>query len=389
MVCCLGKYSAFMKILLVGEYSRLHNSLKEGLNALGHEVTIIGSGDYFKNYPVDIKLNRKYTSGLSKKWKVLLFKLFKIDLAAEAIKKQFFGHAEQLKGYDVVQLINESPLGVTPKVEKEVVSFLAKNNKKLFVLCCGADYLSVKYAYEKKLRYSILSPLFDGKVSRKAFSPILKYLQPEFKALHEFVFKHISGVIATDMDYHIPMKGHPHYLGLIPNPINVEKLQFLPISEKEKIIIFHGINRGNYYKKGSNYFEEALAIVSEKYGEKVEIITVENVPYAQYIELYNKAHIVLDQVLGMDQGYNALEAMAKGKVVFTGAEKEFTEYYNITKPVAINALPDAQAIFKELERLLLNPELIPEISKNARAFIEKEHHYIHVAERYLKTWESN
>ena len=45
----------------------------------------------------------------------------------------------------------------------------AKNNKKLFVLCCGADYLSVKYAYEKKVRYSILSPLFDGKVSRKAF----------------------------------------------------------------------------------------------------------------------------------------------------------------------------------------------------------------------------
>jgi DNA-binding response OmpR family regulator len=39
-----------MKILLVGEYSRLHNSLKEGLNELGHQVTIIATGDHFKNY---------------------------------------------------------------------------------------------------------------------------------------------------------------------------------------------------------------------------------------------------------------------------------------------------------------------------------------------------
>ena len=388
MVGRFSKYNAFMKILLVGEYSRLHNSLKEGLIALGHNVTIIGCGDYFKNYPVDIKLNRKYTSGLAKKWKVLLFKLFNIDLAAENIKKQFFNHAENLKGYDVVQLINESPLGVTPKIEKEVVSFLAENNKKIFLLSCGTDYISVKYAYDKKFRYSILSPLFDGKVSKKEFDAVLKYIQPKFKSLHEFVFRHISGVIATDMDYHIPMKGHELYLGLIPNPINTDKLPYMPVPIESKIIIFHGINRANYYKKGSDYFEEALVLLQQKYADKIEVITVESVPYAEYIELYNKAHIVLDQVLGFDQGYNALEAMAKGKVVFTGAEKEFTEYYSLEKPVAINVLPDVQDIFTKLEQLILNPSQILEISKNARTFIEKEHHYKKVADKYMETWQN-
>jgi len=34
-----------MKILLIGEYSRLHNSLKEGLEKNGHNVTLVGSGD--------------------------------------------------------------------------------------------------------------------------------------------------------------------------------------------------------------------------------------------------------------------------------------------------------------------------------------------------------
>ena len=45
-----------MRILLIGEYSRLHNSLKEGLQKNGHTVTLIGSGDGYKNFPVDIKI---------------------------------------------------------------------------------------------------------------------------------------------------------------------------------------------------------------------------------------------------------------------------------------------------------------------------------------------
>ena len=54
-----------------------------------------------------------------------------------------------------------------------------------------------------------------------------------------------------------------------------------------------------------------------------------NIAYNKYINLYDKAHILLDQVYAFDQGYNALEAMAKGKVVFTGAESAFENYYNI------------------------------------------------------------
>ena len=48
-----------MKILLLGEYSRLHNSLKEGLVALGHDVKIVGTGDKFKMFPVDYSIAAK------------------------------------------------------------------------------------------------------------------------------------------------------------------------------------------------------------------------------------------------------------------------------------------------------------------------------------------
>ena len=375
-----------MKILLVGEYSRLHNSLKEGLIELDHQVTIIATGDYFKNYPVDIKLYRKYNHGVSKKIKVLLYKLFKIDITSIAIKNQFFSHQEALKGFDIVQLINESSIGVTPKHEKEFITFLKEHNKKLFLLSCGTDYISVKHSFDKKPNYSILEPYFNGKASKKSFAPILKYLEPEYKSLHEFVFNRIEGVIASDLDYHIPLKDHSKYLGLIANPINTELLEFMPLKITEKVIIFHGINRANYYKKGNDYFEEALDIIQKKHPNKVKIKIVESLPYKEYIKTYNEAHIVLDQVLAYDQGYNALEAMAKGKLVFTGAEEEFNNYYQLENKVAINALPNAQKIASSLEELILNPELIIEIGKNARAFIEKEHDYLKIAKKYIALW---
>src|SRR5690554_97560 len=378
-----------MKILLIGEYSRLHNSLKEGLQALGNEVTLVSTGDHFKKFPSDILLKRKFDTGFSKKIKVGLYMLFGIDITSLLLKKQFFSYKTQLQDFDVVQLINESPFGIEPKYEKKIISYLKKKNKKLFLLSCGTDYTSVKYAFEKRLRYSIFNPFFEGKVSEKDFAHTLKYLQPKYKDLHRFIFENVDGIIASDMDYDIPLTGKTKYLGLIPNPINTEKLKFESLSSEGKTIIFHGINRTNYFKKGNDYFEKALEKIKEKYASKVEIITVESLPYSEYISAYNSAHILLDQVFSYDQGYNALEAMAKGKVVFTGAETEFLKRFDLEEDeVCINALPDVEQLFQKLEQLILDPEKLSTISNNARRFIEREHSYISIAERYLQTQKS-
>ena len=92
-------------------------------------------------------------------------------------------------------------------------------------------------------------------------------------------------------------------------------------------------------------------------------------------------------VYAYDQGYNALEAMAKGKVVFTGAEREFLEYYNLAEDeVCINALPDVDYLVEKLSWLIENPFEIEEIGKNARKFIEEHHDYRKVAKQYFEVW---
>lgn len=379
-----------MNILLVGEYSRLHNSLKEGLQRAGHHVVLISTGDAFKKYPSDILLKRKYDSGFLRKIKIGLYRIFRINITSLSLRNQFFKHREKLKGFDVVQLINESPFGMEPVYEKQIISFLLKNNRKLFLLSCGADHISIRYAYDKKMKYSILSPLFEGKAKEKDYQPALRYLDSQHQDLHNFLYENIRGVLASDMDYVLPLEGNKKFLGLVPNPVNTDKLTYQPVNIRDRIVIFLGINRTNYFKKGSDLFEAALERIAEKYPEKVEIIIVEDLPYKEYIQKYRSAHILLDQVYSYDQGYNALEAMACGKVVFTGAETEFLDYYNLKEDeVCINSIPDVDFLVKKLEFLILNPEKIVAISENAVQFIEKEHHYLSVAKKYLSLWKDN
>lgn len=377
-----------MKILLIGEYSRLHNSLKEGLTKLGHDVTIVGFGDHFKNYPVDIPFQYTYQSGVSNFLKRIIYKCLKIDLVSNNIQKQFERVKNQLVNYDVVQLINENAFNCIPEVEKTLLEFIFKHNKNVFLLSCGTDYISVNFAKNHGFKYSILTPLLEKKESEKEFYYALKFTKQAYKNLHKFIYNNIKGVIASDLDYHLPLLGHKNYLGVIPNPINTDKLDYLPLEINDKIVIFHGINASKYYKKGNDFFEAALKQLDQKFSDKIEIITVTDLPYNTYISAFNKAHIVLDQVYAYDQGFNALEAMAKGKVVFTGAEQEWLDYYKIKEDtIAINALPDTDYLVEKLEWLILNPNEIIKISKNAHQFIKDKHDYIVSAKQYLDVWE--
>ena len=169
--------------------------------------------------------------------------------------------------------------------------------------------------------------------------------------------------------------------------MNVDTFPKKEVVINERIVIFHGINRESYFKKGNDYFEKALEIIMKKYDTKIDVFVTENVPYNDYINRYNQAHILLDQLYGHDQGSNALEAMAKGKVVFTNASTIFEKHYKLTEKVSINALPDVDYLVRELSFLIENPTEIIAIGKRARAFIEKEHDYLKIAAKFLAIWQ--
>ena len=133
-----------MKILLIGEYSRLHNSLKEGLIALGHQVTLVSSGDGLKQFESDYLLtskikNNRYLRRLNHE----LSKTFGVDLIKNQYYSQFKKLLPKFKNFDVVQLINEDALGVTPKQSIKLYNQLFKQNKSIYLLACGEDHVTI------------------------------------------------------------------------------------------------------------------------------------------------------------------------------------------------------------------------------------------------------
>ena len=377
-----------MKILLIGEYSNLHNSLKQGLEKEGHKVVLLGNGDGFKNYNVDILVKSSiFENRILKIIAKIIDKIFTISLNEIEIFFKARRKLKLLKGYDIVQLINERAFNTSPFLEKKLLKEIFNNNQKVFMLACGVDHRSVSYANQKKFRYSILTPYFEDASLRKQYKFILKYLKPNYSRLSDYVKSNVSGIISSDLDYHIPYEGTKKYIGMIPNPINTDSLRLEQNKQERKIMILHAINSKNRIKKGNDIFEKALTIIKDKYCDNIEIIKTIDKPYLEHINNIKKSDIVLDQIYAYDQGFNALEAMALGKIVFTGAEKEWLEKYNIKEDtVVINALPDVSNIVKKLSWLIENPKERNYISKNARKFIEEFHDYKKIANKYLKVW---
>ena len=379
-----------MKIILLGEYSRLHNSLKEGLVALGHEVTIVGCGDKFKQFPVDFTIYSKICN--ENKIANFLYKGIRkvTGLDFEKIEKaiRFYLLLPKLKGYHHLQLINSDALETYPILSRFLYKKLFKKVKSRSLLICGDETPIVDYLYKKEFKYSVLTAYFEDNSLEKEFQFPLKYKKNNYRKTFDWLVKNCQNLITSDLDYEIPMQKMGFRTTFIPNPINTDKIAFQNVEIEDKIVIFLGINRLSYIKKGIFYFEKALEIIREKYADKIKIIITENLPYNEYISKYNKAHILLDQVFAYDQGYNALEAMAKGKIVFTGAETEFLNQYHLQEDeVCINAVPDENEIGAKLSFLIEHPEKISKISKNARNFIEKEHDYRVIAKKYLGCWE--
>jgi glycosyltransferase involved in cell wall biosynthesis len=377
-----------MKILLIGEYSHLHYNLKKGLLDLGHEVVLIGNSNGFKSYIVDYDFEAKIAKSLFFYLpRKIISRLFKFDIATLEYGLRFYLKLPLLKKYDFVQFINEAPIKTTKKLELFLIKKIKEQNKKCFILSSGIDYMTLKFYVENENYKSIYKAMLDYPTKPREFDWFFLYFKNNQMKIHNYMKDNFDGLIATDFDYIDATKTYPHYVAYIPYPIDINVNKYKELVINDRIVIFLGINSLSYYQKGIPYFEAALKEIEKLYEDKVEIIIAKNTPYKEYLLMYEKTHILLDQAYCNDQGYNALEAMAKGKVVFTGAETEFLNEYNLQEDeICINAKPDVEYLVNKLSFLIENPNKILEISKRGRMYVEKEHNYKVIAKKYLDCW---
>lgn len=363
-----------MKILFIGEYSNVHWTLAQGLRKLGHQVTVLSNGDFWKNYPRDIDLTRSYT-----KWGNILYilKLAKI--------------LPLLKGFDIVQLIN--PMFLELKAEKilPIYKFLRKHNKKIILAGFGMDYYWVHECITTKpLRYSDFNVGDELRTDDNALKERQDWLGTTKEKLNKYIAQNCDGIVTGLYEYWTCYYPHfPSKTTFIPYPIISENGIHAEDTVPKKIKLFIGISKNRSTYKGTDVMLQAAEDIQKKYPNFVELRIANGIPFQKYTQMMNGSDAILDQLYSYTPSMNPLEAMSRGIICIGGGEPENYEIIHETKlkPI-INVLPNYQSVYNELEKLILKPERIPELKKQSIEYIRKHHDYIKVAKEYIKFYQN-
>ena len=359
-----------MKILLLGEYSNVHATLAEGLRILGHKVIVASNGDFWKNYPRDISLVRR--TG----------KIGGIELMLKTCSL-----LPRFRGYDVVQLIN--PMFIELRAERlfAIYNYLRKHNRQMFLGGFGMDWYWVNgCTYKKPLRYSDFNIGQNIRTNADAEKERREWLGTNKGRLNQYIANDSDGIITGLYEYwacYYPE--FPAKTVFIPFPIKTESTQqnLTNPANGRPIKIFIGINKARNKYKGTDIMLQAATDVMHKYPNKMELIKVESVPFAEYQKLMEGCDVILDQLYSYTPSMNSLLAMSKGIICIGGGEEENYSilHENSLRPI-INVHPNYSSVYHELEQIITHPERIPVLKRQSIEYVEKHHNYIKVAKQY-------
>ena len=365
-----------MKILLIGEASHVHENLKKGLTALGHDVLLMSDGNGWHDSPRDIDLRRNSAAG---------------KLGGLGVLAQLVAHFPRLCGNDVVLIHNYQFVPLKSGWNALLLDFLKRHNRLLVKGCYGDDPQVLERQLTGVPRYS---DVYWKGCQRNAAENAARLAEQRLPRLVNLWRK------ATDAaDVLLPCL-YEYYLAYDVEPFR-KKLVYMPLpiethvngvavkSAGAKIKVLVGVQSKRDYLKGARKILRMVEEVDRRHPGRLEIKCVEDVPYGEYCALLNAADVLVDQFYSFTPSMNSLAAMARGTVVIGGGEEE---YYNFIgedglRPI-INVSPEMS--FDEnvsvLERALLTHGNVGSLSRQSIEFVRKHHDCRLVAARHAELY---
>lgn len=357
-----------MKILLLGEYSNVHNTLAKGLRTLGHEVVVISNGDYWKNYPRDIDVARPEgrLGGLR-----LIAKIYRI--------------LPRLRGFDVVQFIN--PMFFDIKAERlfPIFRYLKKHNKCLFLGGMGMDYYwAHTCSTEMPLRYSDFNIGKELRQNADAVRERKDWIGTKKAELNQLMAAECDAIITGLYEYQCCYELHfPSKTFFIPFPIVADRTLSISTSIPKKLNLFIGVSRNRSEYKGTDIMLKAAEDVKKMFPDRLNLKVVCGLPFHEYVKAMMGADAIMDQLYSYTPSMNPLEAMSHGIICIGGGEPENYEILGEKDlhPI-INVKPCYESCRSQLIFLLKDLSLIPKLKHDSFLYIKKHHDYIKVAKEY-------
>jgi len=347
-----------MKILLIGEFSGVHNNLKKGLIELGHDVKLVADGDGYRKFGYDLRL-APYKGRFWGRIKNIIY---------------FIINFRNYIGYDVIQFIN--PFSIPYYFHFiGITTVIFKYNKKKIYYACGTDpaFLSAKEKFE----------YFPFSEKNSTEIPRYKKLSLNY---YTWFLKNITCVVPSMYTYGLGYFGNPKLKEPIPLPGSGNYTNSIFVNKTGKIKILFGITRREF--KGAEFIQNALNKLDEHYAEEVEIKIVEKLPFKEYLKILSQSDILIDQCKSYDYGMNTIFALEKGIIVLSGAESVAVKYLNVVNCPVINIKPDSEDIFKKLEKLIKSDE-IKKLKETSLDYVKFVHDRISIAKNFLKEYANN
>lgn len=367
-----------MKILIIGEFSSFSKNLALGFRQLGHETFVFSWGDGYKKIEQENSYHIKtYSQGRKN-----IFSKFKSifnQLVENHRLRKFTDRLSKNGKYDIVLIINPGFIKYGWKFwralfTKKMILNLCNNPNQIYLSGCGGDIPYYHYWKKYKCKNIYLINLHFKRVVNKAGINKLNYI-------NSFTHK----VIPVMYDYSQAWRNcdivqNWIVLPTIPLPIDLSDIKV--INEKnDKIVIFHGIIRSK--DKGTPYIIEAMDRIQKEYKDRVICVANGGMPLEEYKKILANTNISIDQVYAFSTGMNGLYSLAMGKVLLSGNEPENMKEFNYNDIPTINIGPDSDMIYNKLKYIIENPDIIPELSRKGREYIEKVHEAKIVAQKYI------
>lgn len=361
-----------MRILFLGEYSNVHNTLAKGLRQLGHTVTVVSNGDFWKNYPRDIDVARP--SG---------------RLGGLRLLAKIYALLPRLRGYDVVQFIN--PMFFELKAERlsSIFRYLKKHNKKLILCGFGMDYYWVDTcSTTMPLRYSDFNIGSRLRQNEEAKAERKDWIGTEKERLNILMANECDAIVTGLYEYWRCYEPHfPKKTVFIPFPIVVGERPNIPDTPPDRLKLFIGISKSRSAYKGTDIMLRAAETVKERYPDKLNLKLVTGLPFDEYVRTMLGSDAIMDQLYSYTPSMNPLEAMAHGIICIGGGEPENYAILNETvlHPI-INVLPTYESCVEELTKLVNNLSLVPSLRRQSYEYVRKHHDFIKVAQAYIELY---
>lgn len=206
---------------------------------------------------------------------------------------------------------------------------------------------------------------------------------PPNEVMHENltkISKYIKHAIVQDYEVYDYVKDYYEKVHVVPIAIDISKFypQF-PKVDKDKPLILHAPTNPDF--KGTTYIENTLAELQKTHAFDYQ--RIEKMNHDEVIKLYEKADIIVDQVLCGSYGLLSVESMALGKPVITFIRPDLITKFPSVLPI-VNANPDN--LYNQIKLLLDNPMLRLNVGILGREYAMRVHGHHAVADQLLSIY---